>query len=586
MKEDPNQSGPDDAAVPPRDAIAPPGLIHAYQAYDPKNFPSPTQPPPDLASAAMEHMLAYGSLRDLTPEELARAIKLDPSQIAGLGPSLDALAAMLEDRKRKLLEKYETDSVQRLADQAYDASAREARPDGKSQQFFQRAIRDQQISDLEKLWYAQKDEQSEFSRALLHIINDLANKYQIDELASEYQFTGRDPLTIEEAIALKEELEAIDKLQEQIKEAAQTAQLAIIDMDELAQFAESAQIEELNELQQQIEDFVRQEAERQGIEQTKDGFRITPQAMKLFQGRLLTEIFANLEASRSGRHTGPIVGEGPTELPRTRAYEFGDSASNMDVTQSFVNAMIRTGGAAARGGRTRLEPRDIEVFQTRNNPKAATVVLMDMSGSMRHGGQYINVKRMALALDGLIRREYPGDYIKFIEMFSFANVRESRDIATMMPKPVSMNSPVVRLKVDMSNPDVPAGRIPQHFTNIQRAMQLGRTLLSAQDTPNRQMILITDGLPTAHFEGTELFLLYPPDPRTEEATMREANLCAREGITLNMFLLPSWSQSSEDIQFAHRMTMATRGRVFFTGGKDLDRFVLWDYLAMRKKIIA
>ncbi len=586
MNEDSNQSGPDDAALPPRDAVAPPGLIHAYQAYDPKNFPSPTQPPPDLASAAMEHMLAYGSLRDLTPEELARAIKLDPSQIAGLGPSLDALAAMLEDRKRKLLEKYETDTVQRLADQAYEASAREARPDGKSQQFFQRAIRDQQISDLEKLWYAQKDEQSEFSRAILRIINDLANKYQIDELASKYQFTGHDPLTIEEAIALKEELEAIDKLQEQIKEAAQTAQLAIIDMDELAQFAESAQIEELNELQKQIEDFVREEAERQGIEQTKDGFRITPQAMKLFQGRLLTEIFANLEASRSGRHTGPIVGEGPTELPRTRAYEFGDSASNMDVTQSFVNAMIRTGGTAARGGRTRLEPRDIEVFQTRNNPKAATVVLMDMSGSMRHGGQYINVKRMALALDGLIRREYPGDYIKFIEMFSFANVRESRDIATMMPKPVSMNSPVVRLKVDMSNPDVPAGRIPQHFTNIQRAMQLGRTLLSAQDTPNRQMILITDGLPTAHFEGSELFLLYPPDPRTEEATMREANLCAREGITLNMFLLPSWSQSSEDIQFAHRMTMATRGRVFFTGGRDLDRFVLWDYLAMRKKIIA
>ncbi len=579
-------AGDDPALSQPREVKAPPGLIHAYQAYDLKNFPSPTQPPPDLASAAMEHLLAYGSLRDLTPEELARAIKIDPSQIAGLGPSLDALAAMLEDRKRKLLEKYETDSVRRLADHEFETSARAARPDSKSHQFYHRAIRDQQISDLEKLWYAQKDEQSEFSRALLRVINDLANKYQVDELAAKYQFTGRDPLTIEEAIALKEELEAIDKLQEQIKEAAKTAQLGIIDMEELAEFAESAQIEELNQLQKQIEEFVRQEAERQGIEQAKGGFRVTPQAMKLFQGRLLSEIFANLEAARSGRHSGPIVGEGPTELPRTRAYEFGDSASNMDVTQSFVNAMIRTGGAAARSGRTRLEPRDIEVYQTRNNPKAATVVLMDMSGSMRYDGQYINVKRMALALDGLIRREYPGDYIKFIEMFSFANVRESRDIATMMPKPVSMNSPVVRLKADMSNPDVPLGRIPQHFTNIQRAMQLGRTLLSAQDTPNRQMILITDGLPTAHFEGSELFLLYPPDPRTEEATMREANLCAREGITLNMFLLPSWSQSSEDIQFAHRMTMATRGRVFFTGGRDLDRFVLWDYLAMRKKIIA
>ncbi|MDX2117798.1 MAG: hypothetical protein SFY96_06415 [Planctomycetota bacterium] len=563
-------------------AATPPGLVHAYQAYDPRNFPSPTQPPPDFASAAMEHLLAYGSMRELTPEELANAIRLDPSQIAGLVPSLDALAAMLEDRKRRLLEKYETKTVQRLAEQAFTDSASQAKPEGKHRQFFDKAVRDEQLSDLETLWFAQRNEQSDFSKSLMRVINDLANKYQIDELASKYEFKGHEALTIEEALALKEELEAIDKLQEQIKEAAQTAQLAIIDMDQLAEFAESAQIEELNQLQQQIEEYVRQEAERQGIEQTNKGFRITPRAMRLFQGRLLTEIFASLEAARSGRHSGPIVGDGPTELPRTRAYEFGDSAANMDVTQSLINAMIRVGPSA----RARIEPRDIEVYQTRNNPKAATVVLMDMSGSMRYDGQYINVKRMALALDGLIRREYPGDYLKFIEMFSFARVREAGEIATMMPKPVSMNSPVVRLKVDMADPEVPTGRIPQHFTNIQRAMQLGRTLLSAQDTPNRQMILITDGLPTAHFEGSELFLLYPPDPRTEEATMREANLCAREGITLNIFLLPSWSQSSEDVAFAHRMTMATRGRVFFTGGRDLDRFVLWDYLAMRRKIIA
>jgi uncharacterized protein with von Willebrand factor type A (vWA) domain len=128
-------------------------------------------------------------------------------------------------------------------------------------------------------------------------------------------------------------------------------------------------------------------------------------------------------------------------------------------------------------------------------------------------------------------------------------------------------------------------RVPQHFTNIQRGLQLSRQFLGAQDTPNKRVVLITDGLPTAHFEGSELYLLYPPDPRTEEATMREANLCAREGITINIFLLPSWSQSSEDIQFAQRMAMATRGRVFFTGGRDLDRFVLWDYVAQRRSII-
>ncbi|MCZ6543353.1 MAG: hypothetical protein O6768_06775, partial [Planctomycetota bacterium] len=112
-----------------------------------------------------------------------------------------------------------------------------------------------------------------------------------------------------------------------------------------------------------------------------------------------------------------------------------------------------------------------------------------------------------------------------------------------------------------------------------------RQLLTAQDTPNRQLILITDGLPTAHCEAEQLYLLYPPHPRTEEATMREAQLVAREGITINVFLLPNWGQTHEDVQFAHRMVEATGGRVFFTGGTDLDRYVVWDYVKRRRKII-
>jgi hypothetical protein len=82
------------------------GIIHTYQRYDPRNFPSPTQPPPDMVTPALEHMLRYGNMRQLTDEELARAIRLDPSQIAGLGPSLEALLAMLLERKPKILAKY------------------------------------------------------------------------------------------------------------------------------------------------------------------------------------------------------------------------------------------------------------------------------------------------------------------------------------------------------------------------------------------------------------------------------------------------------------------------------------------------
>jgi uncharacterized protein with von Willebrand factor type A (vWA) domain len=297
---------------------------------------------------------------------------------------------------------------------------------------------------------------------------------------------------------------------------------------------------------------------------------------------LLEEIFSQLEASRSGRHQGPIVGEGATELQATKDYEFGDSVTHMDIPASMVNALLREGP----GLPVRLKAEDLVIHRTRNNPKCATAVLLDMSGSMRYAGQYINVKRMGLALDGLIRKEYPGDFLQFIEMYTFAKPRFTADIASLMPKPVTIYDSVVRLRADMSDPNMTERRVPPHFTNIQHALHLARRFLGAQDTPNRQAILITDGLPTAHFEGEKLFMLYPPDPRTESATLREAQLCAREGITINIFLLSGWNQSPEDVRFAYDMAESTKGRVFFVAGRDLDRYVVWDYLKRRKQIIS
>ena len=232
-----------------------------------------------------------------------------------------------------------------------------------------------------------------------------------------------------------------------------------------------------------------------------------------------------------------------------------------------------------------MQPRDMEVHRTRNNPRCATVVLMDMSGSMRYDGQYVNVKRMALALNGLITSEFPGDFLRFIELHTFAKPVQPGELVSLMPKIPTITSPVVRLRADMSREDVTEIHIPPHFTNIQHGLQLSRQFLATQDSPNRQVVLITDGLPTAHFEGSLLYMLYPPDPRTEEATMREGQLCKREGITINLFLLPGWSQSHEDVQFAHRLAESTGGRVFFTAGKDLDRCVVWDYVSRKREII-
>lgn len=558
------------------------GVIHTYQKYDPKRFPSPTQPPPDLVSSAFEHMLMYGERRELSEEELARAVRIDPSQISGFGPSIDALLAMLRERKRKILERYETRKVQQRAHTAFVEHSQSVKAPKPHRQRYHEAVRNEQIRELERLWYATGDDQSPFARALVGLIETLGDKYQVEQLAADYDFTGREAMTVPQALEIKEELERIDELIKQLEEARETAQIGLIDMEALAEFAEPGDIDQLSALQQQVQDYLREEAERQGLEQRGEHYRVTPKAYRIFQAKLIDRLFSDMEASRSGRHQGPIVGEGAVETQKTKDYEFGDSVTHLDIPGTFINAMVRQGP----GLPIKLSAEDMQIHTTRNNPKCATCVLMDMSGSMRYDGQYINVKRMALTLEGLIRSEYPGDYLHFVELFSFAKPVERGRILELMPKPVTVHDPVVRLRADMSREDVSEYQVPPHFTNIQHGLATARRMLASQDTPNRQIVLITDGLPTAHFEGEMLYLLYPPDPQTEAATMREGQLCQREGITINLFLIPSWSQSEEDIRFAYRLAESTKGRVFFTAGRDLDRYVVWDYLKRRRDIVA
>ncbi len=558
------------------------GIVHVYQKYDPVKFPSPTQPPPDLVTPAFEHALAYGRYRELTEEELARAIEIDPSQIASLGPSIDYLRQLLEERKRKILQTYETDSVQRVADQGVARAAARVRPPPALRGLLNRAVDQRQIYLLEQLYYRLGDDTHPAAGKLAVLIERMAEQYAVEELAAKYTFTGRQALTVPEALEVKEELETIDELLKQLDEAAKTARIGLIDMEKLSQFAREEDLGSLQELRQQIENLVRELAERQGMEASGEGgFRLTPQAYKIFQGKLLDRIFSALQAGRTGRHQGRIEGDGSVELPATRPYQFGDSLANMDLSSSIVNNLIRQPHAEPR----RLMPDDIEVHRTRHSPKCATAVIMDMSGSMRYDAQYIHVKRMALALQGLITSEYPGDVLRFIEMYTFAKLTRPGEIIELMPKPVTLHDPWVRLKADMSREDISELHVHPHFTNIQHALRMARQHLAAVDTPNRQIILITDGLPTAHFEDSILYMLYPPDPRTEEATLREGKLCSRDGIVINVFLVPSWSQSEEDIRFAYRLAEETQGRVIFTAGRDLDRFVVWDYIARKREIL-
>lgn len=565
------------------------GVVQSYLGYDPLRFGSAQ--PPDASGAArgaLEHMLHSGSMRRFSEEDLANAVEIDPSQIAGLGPSIDALIAMLEERRRMILERYDPSRAVDDARRAFRDAAQsvgDRRDDSPVARALHRAIAGEQLRDLERLWY-RLPENSPSQRALTQALERLREKYEMDQLQSGWEWLGRERLDVSHALEVKAELDEIERLLAQLREARKNARLAIIDLEALAQFAQQEQIDSLREAQQRVRDLLERLAQEAGLQRDAEGgYSVSPKTMRLYQSGLLATIFGDLQAARSGRHEGVLSSDGAVELPSTRAWEFGDSPAALDLPQSMVNAMLREAATRNAGDPVRMRSEDMVVHNTRQQPKCATAVIMDMSGSMRSSGQYVQVKRMALALDGLIRSEYPGDFLQFVEMFTLARLCAPGEVMTLLPKPVMIHDPVVRLRADMSDPEISELDLPPHFTNIQRSLALARQWLAGRPTPNRQITLITDGLPTAHFEGSDLYMLYPPDPRTERETLREGLRCREQGITINILLLPSWNQDENDIRFAHRLAESTAGRVFFVAGGDLDRFVVWDYVRRRRSIL-
>jgi len=309
--------------------------------------------------------------------------------------------------------------------------------------------------------------------------------------------------TVPEAIDVKDELETIEQLLQQIEDARKNAKVALIDMDALGQLIDRASSTRSAAFKRQVEALIEQMAARAGA--GAEG----PAATSSRRRRC-----GSSKASSSRRYSprsiphGPaairvnVTGDGAVEMVPTRPYEFGDSGGPYGHSR-LARERDAAAGCASQGGAValRLQPRDIEVHRTRNTPTCATTVVLDMSGSMRYGGMYVNVKRMALALQGLVQKEFPGDYLQFIEMYSFARPRPLGEIATLLPKPVTIFDSVVRLRADMADPRFrkPTSR-PTSPTSSTRWL-LSRQYLARQDTPNKQVIVITDGLPTAQLRG-------------------------------------------------------------------------------------
>ena len=289
-------------------------------------------------------------------------------------------------------------------------------------------------------------------------------------------------------------------------------------MDFIMQYGEQA----LKAIEQMMKDPAN-EAQSDLLEQLlKDGMldkdgkgrlKLTPRAIGRMQQKALMEVFSNLRQGEREGHEKVTPGAGGERIEGTKPYQYGDPVSELDLHQTIHNALTRH-GLPQKNSKIKFDEHDFELHLHEGVTRCSTVVLLDMSGSMMRYGRFLSAKKVAMAMQSLIRSRFPQDSIDFIGFYSGANKIPEFALPLMMPKPVTIYDYQVRLKVPIDKLE----HAPQHFTNLHMGLQLARRILRKRSAENKQIFIITDGQPTAHVEGDYVYLLYPPDQRSTVAT--------------------------------------------------------------------
>ncbi len=312
------------------------------------------------------------------------------------------------------------------------------------------------------------------------------------------------------------------------------------------------------------------------IEQDKEGkYRVTPKGLRRVENKALEELFDIRRKDNLGRHETEFRGAGVVRHDETKPYEYGDPVSNLNLQETLRNALHRTGG----GTPIKVTEDDFAIYESEYQTACATVVLLDMSGSMSRFGKYGAAKKVALAMQALVRGRYQGDFLQVIGFYTSASPMTERELLMSAPKPVSIFDPRVRLRINL---DQPPRFIPQHFTNIHAGLQYARRILRRQSAQNKQIITITDGEPTAHMEGRDVLLIYPPCEQTANITLNEARKCAQEGIHLSSFALIEDYFYLDLVNFVERMAQATGGIAAYCNAQDLGNLVIDKFIGGRK----
>jgi uncharacterized protein with von Willebrand factor type A (vWA) domain len=291
--------------------------------------------------------------------------------------------------------------------------------------------------------------------------------------------------------------------------------------------------------------------EEAGLVTRRDGkLEVTPKGARKLGERALVKVFEQLRRDREGTHDARESGGVAEPTGATRPWRFGDTGQ-IAVQRTVFNAVLRGG----MGEGVKLEPDDFELVEAEQRTEAATALLLDLSFSMPLRGHFVHAKKMALALHALIEGRYPHDTLYLIGFSDYARRIEPRDLTT-------------------------AGWERVYGTNMHHAFNLAGRLLAEHPRATRQVIMVTDGEPTAHLEGEEVFFSWPPVRRTIELTLAEAVRLSKAGVTLNIFML---EESPGLIRFMERLAELTAGRVFLMDDRELGAFVVRDFVARRER---
>jgi uncharacterized protein with von Willebrand factor type A (vWA) domain len=400
------------------------------------------------------------------------------------------------------------------------------------------------------------DQRRELEELARQILGDLDLRFEADRLASHLtdlfpdlpwgepaMAGGEEAMPLEATVDALERLHELEDLDRSLRGDYPGASLDDVDEDALRRTLGPEAVADLRRLKE-----IERALEQAGlVTRSRGRIEVTPRGARKLGERALLRVFERLRRDREGTHEAREAGGLAEPTGATRPWRFGDSGQ-VAVQRTVFNAVLRGGS-----GPLRLHPDDFELVEAETRTETATALLLDLSFSMPLRGHFVPAKRMALALHALIEGRYPADTLYLIGFSDFARRMEPRDLTA-------------------------AGWERVYGTNMQHAFNLAGRLLAQHPRAARQVIMVTDGEPTAHLEGDEAFFSWPPVPETIRRTLREAMSLARAGVTLNVFML---EESPGLARFMERLARLTSGRVFLMSAESAGDFVLRDYVRRR-----